>query len=77
MLLLCNIAPLKWQANPTRSHWLSWRARRDADVGLAKQLHLHQLNNDRPTLKQRVASLLDRLAQSSPELLRYTGLLHN
>lgn len=38
-------------------------------------LHLHRFSNDWQGLKQAVASLLDRFASGSPELLLYVGLL--
>lgn len=65
--LLCLPTYASW-CNPIEKLW-RWLQQ--------QELHLHRLSNDWPTLKQRVASLLDSLAQGSPELLRYTGLLHD
>lgn len=69
-----NPLPIQLLCLPTYASWLNpieklWRWLRQ------EVLHLHRLAKAWETLKERVASFLERFAQESTELLRYTGLL--
>jgi hypothetical protein len=68
--------PIRLLPLPTYASWLNpieklWRWLKQ-DI-----LHLHRMSDDWQTLKQAVASFLDRFRNGSPELLRYAGLLPN
>lgn len=64
--LLCLPTYASW-CNPIEKLW-RWLKQ--------EQLHLHRLSEDWPALKQAVVDALDGFKTGSPELLRYTGLLH-
>lgn len=66
--------PIQLLCLPTYASWLNpieklWRWLKQ------EVIHLHRLAEAWEALKERVASFLERFAQGSTELLRYTGLL--
>ena len=67
--------PIKLLCLPTYASWCNpieklWRWLNQ------QKLHLHRSSEDWSALKDDVAQTLDRFKDGSPELLRYTGLLH-
>lgn len=64
--LLCLPTYASW-CNPIEKLW-RWLKQ--------EKLHLHRASEDWAALKAAVAKALDRFRTGSPELLRYTGLLH-